>query len=139
MDVGTEVTGRRWELTSILLEGRSVQGVVGAGAYMVLGPDMRVHGRGGCNRFFGAYFMDGDALSFGNIASTRMYCFETMHVEDAFFQAMGLITSRNLEESVLELRSSDGSTILRFEEYDEEVSDMPSPTEKDDQPPLNVE
>jgi len=140
MDLGKEIAGRRWELTSILLDGRQVEGVEGAGAYIVLGSDMMVQGRGGCNRFFGAYSLAADLLSFGNIASTKMYCHETMHVEDALFRALGLIMTVRVKDHTLEMRSDDGSTVLRFIEADEEGRGLPSsaPSESDDQTPSDA-
>ncbi len=132
MDVGTEIIGRRWELTSILLDDQPVEGVEGSGAFIVLGPDLRVQGRGGCNHFFGAFSLDGEVLSFGNIASTKMYCYETMHVEDAFFKALSMITTVSVQGHTAEMRSEDGSTVLRFEEAEEEVRDMPSPAPSED-------
>ena len=141
IDVGKEIAGRRWELMSILVDGRQLEGAEEAGAYMVLGSDMMVQGRGGCNRFFGAYSLAEDLRSFGNIASTKMYCHETMHVEDAFFRALGLIMTLSVQERTLEMRSDDSSTVLRFKEAYEEGQGLSSsaPSEDGDQTTSNAE
>ena len=140
MDVVTEIMGRRWELTSILLDDRPVEGVEDAGAFLVLGSDLRVQGRGGCNHFFGAYSLEGDILSLGNIASTKMYCHETMHVEDCLLQGLGSDRTVSVQEHTVEMRSGDSSTVLRFEETDGEGRSLPSPAPpriatKDPHPP----
>lgn len=36
--------------------------------------EKKVSGRGGCNRFFGNYEMDGDKLKFSPLGATRMAC-----------------------------------------------------------------
>jgi len=38
------------------------------------GPDARVSGRSGCNRFTGRYMLSGEGLAFGTLAVTRMAC-----------------------------------------------------------------
>jgi putative lipoprotein len=50
----------------------------------------RAVGSGGCNRFTGSYTIDGAALSFGPVASTRMACPPAvMDQEGKFFAALG--------------------------------------------------
>src|SRR5690606_30397871 len=50
-----------------------------------------INGTGGCNRFFGTAAVDGNAITFGGIGSTRMLCFGegVMEQESAFFAALG--------------------------------------------------
>jgi heat shock protein HslJ len=51
--------------------------------------DGRVHGRGGCNRYFGSSTIEGDQMSFGPLGSTKMACAEAlMDQETRFFQAL---------------------------------------------------
>jgi hypothetical protein len=62
MDGLDPLQDRRWCLRAIVLEGNPVDGVEGAGAYIVLGSDNGASGRGGCNRCFGREWRPGDAL-----------------------------------------------------------------------------
>jgi membrane-bound inhibitor of C-type lysozyme/heat shock protein HslJ len=52
-----------------------------------------IGGTGGCNRFFGAVNVDGAAITFGAIGSTRMFCGGdgVMAQESAFFAALGTV------------------------------------------------
>lgn len=63
----------------------------------------RIKGYGGCNNYFGGYTQQGDALSFTGIASTKMFCQETMAVEDKLFQALNTTTHYRITGIKLEL------------------------------------
>lgn len=108
--------GRKWSLQAIILDGMRVEGVEDASAYIVLGTDGRAYGRGGCNRFSGSYDLTWSEIAFGPLASTRMYCEDTMRVEDAFFAALGLVRTVEVEQGTLVMRSEDWSVVLVFEE-----------------------
>lgn len=75
------LTGTKWTL-------------VGSGITMEFGEDNRVFGSGGCNRYTGGYTLDGDTISFGAVASTRMMCMDesVMAREMAFFSALSAAT-----------------------------------------------
>jgi heat shock protein HslJ len=116
MSSSSGLQGVKWDLVSIVLNGRPVSGVGGARANITLGPDLRAASRGGCNRFFGSYALDGGHIKFGNLASTRMSCDETMEVEDAFFKALAGVGTALLADDHLEMRSEDGATVLTFQQ-----------------------
>jgi heat shock protein HslJ len=79
-----------------------------------LGIDGRAFGRGGCNRFFGSYSIEESVIRFGPMASTLMYCEETMAVENAFLKALGEVDEFLVEQDVIVLRSTTLSTELTF-------------------------
>jgi heat shock protein HslJ len=108
------IVGTRWNLISIVLEGVTIDGVVDAGADLTLGADGRVVGRGGCNRYFGKYTLEGENISFGPLASTLMYCEDTMAMENAFFKALDAVRTVHWEDNALQMLSGDGSTVLDF-------------------------
>lgn len=70
-----------------------------------------VIGHGGCNRFFGSYVQDGQALSFGPLASTRMAC-PDMSSEYNFLET--LKNTRTVEATHLKLVLKDeaGETLM---------------------------
>jgi hypothetical protein len=65
----------------------------------------RVTGSGGCNRYFGSYAIDGDAIAVGHLGATQMACaFEVMAQEDRFLDALGRVDQARLHEGRLVLR-----------------------------------
>lgn len=64
------LTGQEWSLTG--LGGAPIE--PGAGLTATFGDDGSVTGSAGCNRFMGPYTVDGDSLSVGPLAATRMSC-----------------------------------------------------------------
>jgi len=77
--------------------------------------EMRVTGSGGCNRFSGSYALDGDRISFGQIAATMMACLEGMDHERPFFDALSRAASWRMERLHLELLDAGGAQVARFE------------------------
>jgi heat shock protein HslJ len=73
------------------------------------GADQRVAGSAGCNRFSGTYTMEGESLSFGPLATTRMACPEPiMEQERAFLAALESTTQFTQTGDRLTLRDADG-------------------------------
>ena len=64
--------------------------------------DGRLVGHGGCNRFFGAYNLEGNRIEIGALGTTRMACQEgVMKSEARFQQALG--NARKFERDGIEL------------------------------------
>jgi uncharacterized lipoprotein YbaY/heat shock protein HslJ len=62
----------------------------------------RVAGSGGCNRYFGSYAVEGDAIVVGHLGATQMACaFEVMTQEDRFLDALGRVDHARLHEGRL--------------------------------------
>lgn len=64
------LTGQEWSLTG--LGGAPIEPDRGITA--TFGDDGSVTGSGGCNRYMGPYTVDGESLSVGPLAATRMSC-----------------------------------------------------------------
>ncbi len=60
-------------------------------------------GFGGCNRLMGSVQLEGDRLSFPGLAGTKMYCQETMALEDKFTAALRDTDSYKLDGGKLTL------------------------------------
>jgi heat shock protein HslJ len=87
-------------------------------AHFILHPaDRRVSGSGGCNRLTGTYELEGDRLSFGRIASTRMACLDGMGMdtESKFLAALQHVSRARITRQQLELLDASGSVVARFE------------------------
>ncbi|MFA9438218.1 META domain-containing protein [Uliginosibacterium sp. sgz301328] len=74
-----------------------------------------VSGNSGCNRLVGTYKQEGDALSFGPIAGTRMACISGMEQEQRFLDALGEVAKWRINGSHLELLDATGRSLARFE------------------------
>lgn len=92
--------------------GGVVSVALGTALDMSFGEDGRVAGSAGCNRYSGGYEVEGEALSFGPAAATRMMCAEPeriMEQEAEFLAALGTVASWSIRGERLQLRSAEGS------------------------------
>ncbi len=60
-------------------------------------------GSGGCNRLMGSYELNGDKLTFGQMAGTMMACPEGMDTEKAFLEALKQVNKWKIVGQHLEL------------------------------------
>ncbi|MGH8415670.1 MAG: META domain-containing protein [Pseudomonas sp.] len=66
---------------------------------MTLGKDGRAYGNAGCNHWFAAYRLEGDALTFGPVGSTRKLCAPAlMEQEHRFLDALGKVQHWDMSE-----------------------------------------
>jgi heat shock protein HslJ len=79
-------------------------------------PSLR--GSGGCNRLAGSYRLDGSAVEFGPVASTRMACAQGMEQEQAVLEALAGTRMWKILARLLELCDKDGTMLARFEARD---------------------
>ncbi|MDX2233906.1 MAG: META domain-containing protein [Hyphomonadaceae bacterium] len=89
-------------------------GVVdGARATVQFGEDGRVSGRASCNRYFGAYTLTGESLTFSALGSTRMMCPPPLMIQErAFLEVLGAVTGYAFDDTgALVLQAGDGRTI----------------------------
>jgi heat shock protein HslJ len=76
----------------------------------------RASGSGGCNRFTGSYEQDGESISLGRVASTRMACDEeVMSAERAYLSALESVSSWSATGGVLVLSDNSDQALLRYE------------------------
>ena len=67
----------------------------------------RVSGNSGCNQLTGSLDLEGDSLSFGQLASTRMACQGSMEFENNFLQALDKVKSYEISNGELILRGKE--------------------------------
>lgn len=65
----------------------------------------KISGKGSCNSFFGSYKLDGSALSFSEIGSTKMMC-DNMQIETDYFAALKKIDKYEIKSGKLQLLAS---------------------------------
>jgi lactoylglutathione lyase len=77
--------------------------------------DGRIAGFGGVNRYAGEYTLDGEELTLGPLAVTRMAGPpEAMASERRYLDALGRTARAAVEEGTLVLADGDGNELLRF-------------------------
>lgn len=74
----------------------------------------RLAGSTGCNRLMGSYKLNGDTISFGRIASTRMAC-PAPNIEGSFLAALERVRFWKITGRQLELFDSPRVLLARFE------------------------
>ena len=76
--------------------------------------DGRAAGTTGCNRWFSAYEVDGDTISFGMAGSTMMMCHGdgVMEQEQAFLRTLELVETFEVADEALSLSGSEGTVLL---------------------------
>jgi putative lipoprotein len=84
-------------------------------AHLTFQPDGRVSGSNGCNRIVGSHTRRGDAVTFGQMAETRMACIgAAAEVERRFRSAMKATTRLTIAAGRLELYDSSGNRVAVF-------------------------
>jgi heat shock protein HslJ len=110
------IEGLSWQLESLVLSDEAgltpvPQEVV---ASIVL-EDGQATGSGGCNGFSASYELDGSALSFSEVLSTRMACPEpTMGLEQALFAQLGSVAGWSYDGGSVTLHDASGSALARL-------------------------
>ncbi len=74
----------------------------------------RVTGSDGCNSISGGYILDGEKLTLGPMAGTRMACAEGGEQAQAFNEALTKVASYTVHSDQLELRDATGLVVARF-------------------------
>ena len=75
----------------------------------------QVTGSGGCNRLFGVYELNGEALRFSGVGSTKMACKDGMDTEAAFLRDLLRVARWRIAGNRLELSDSAGVVLAKFE------------------------
>ncbi len=79
------------------------------------GAGQRLAGSDGCNRMVGGYRVEGDSLSFSQVAATMMACPEGMEQARRFASALGATARYRIVGQHLELYDGAGELLARFE------------------------
>lgn len=103
-----------WQLVSIGDKPVSVPDSQRTPHIILQADSKQVSGSGGCNRMFGVYELNGDALRFSGIGSTKMACQDGMDTETAFLPALLRVAKYRIDGQQLELSDSTGAVIAKF-------------------------
>ncbi|KAF1077256.1 META domain-containing protein [Methanogenium sp. MK-MG] len=112
------LTGTTWELTSYNNGNETIVSVIaGTKVTLILDEDSGISGSAGCNNYFASYETDGNALSFGPVGATKMFCDEpegTMDQEGTYLKLLDTAAGYVIEGDCLTLQDSSDETILTF-------------------------
>ena len=106
------IAGSSWTLSSI--DGTAVPS--GVQVSLAFSADQQVSGSGGCNAYHTGFTVDGSAITFGEVASTKMHCPDPQgSTEAAYFSALAKVTGWALgSDGSLTLSGADGAPALLF-------------------------
>jgi heat shock protein HslJ len=91
----------------------------GVEAFVQFGAEGALTGRGGCNRFSGAYAIDAGRLTIGPVAATRMACPEpAMSAEATLFQTFLATRAFFRDGADLTFLGEDGAPVAAFAQTD---------------------
>ena len=111
--LSTRLAGTRWRVTGYNNGKQAVVSLlIGTEITAEFGTDGRVVGRAGCNGYQAPYATEGDVVTVGPPAVTRMHCGEpegVMAQERLYLVALQRAASRSFDGEQLELRSANGT------------------------------
>jgi uncharacterized membrane protein/heat shock protein HslJ len=111
-----ELMKKKWALKSFGAKDSEDPLVPGTVITLELSADGKLHGSGGCNRYFATYDIGSDAsLQIRGIGSTRMACpQEFMDQEMRYFEALQRVSAFKVQKDLLQLLYSNGQRVLNF-------------------------
>ncbi len=110
----TTLTQSKWQLFS--MNGQKAYAKEGSSIPTLAfdAEKMSVSGNSGCNSFSGGFTAEKDALSFGNLATTRMMCAD-MKMETDFIAAITKTAKFSMYEGKLVLHDAEGKQLMSFD------------------------
>lgn len=72
-----------------------------------------ISGASGCNNYKFDYNLDGENLDLGYAVVTKMYCEDTMEIENAFFKAASKVKHFSLTDNMLYFLDEEGKVVLK--------------------------
>lgn len=103
----------RWQLISHGSASNQIAAAADADAFIEFGQDGKLSGNVGCNGFGGEYEVNGNAITFGPIMSTKMFCEGPVGEQEATTLSV-LFESATfaLDDNTLTITSADGNSVI---------------------------
>lgn len=108
------LAGTRWRLVALGEEAVRVADASRAPHLVLAAEGGRLSGSDGCNRLLGTYALDGAALAFSGLGTTRMACAEGMEQAAAFARALATTASHRVSGDHLDLLDAAGRRVARL-------------------------
>ncbi len=75
--------------------------------------EKRVSGKTGCNSYFATFEVPAKGtINFSNAGATKMFCIESMHIEDAFLGAFNKVAKYSINKRTLRLYDKNGNLLI---------------------------
>lgn len=105
----------KWKLTEMGSVGAEMPELTEVEINLEFDDQGRAGGNSGCNRYGGAYQLDGDTIKFGEMMSTMMACEETrMQLEQNYLAALRSAGRIEFGQDSLTIHYGDGGARLVF-------------------------
>ena len=121
----TPLTGQTWRLVAFNNGRQAVVSVLAdTEITLELRDDGTLGGSDGCNRYMSGFTLEGDVLSLGPVATTRMACRGPEGAAEqarAFAQALAMVTGYEVEGDQLTLLTAEGNIAARFRAQEAEA------------------
>lgn len=108
------LAGTRWRLVALGEEAVRVADASRAPHLVLAAEGGRLSGSDGCNRLLGTYVLDGAALAFSGLGTTRMACAEGMEQAATFARALATTASHRVSGDHLDLLDAAGRRVARL-------------------------
>ena len=108
------LTGSQWELVSYGTSDAETPVVAGTTITLAFLEDNGVAGSGGCNQYASSYTVEGDAITFSPVLSTRRFCAAegAMDQERAYFAALETASRFAMSGNQLIIEYGDGGRLI---------------------------
>lgn len=114
----SDLAGTSWTVISYNNgRGSVVSTIIGTELTATFGADGKVTGSAGCNTYSAGYEVDGNAITIGPPAVTRMACEQPegiMEQEQEFLTALGTAATYQIRGDSMEMRTAEGAMAATF-------------------------
>lgn len=114
LNYGQGLEDRTWVVQEMNADGTMTASADGVISYAVF-EDGTITGSAGCNNYNGNYETDGDSMTIGPLAATRMFCEDSMDQETAYFILLEQVDSYKISRNDLTLSSGD-TVLIKYSE-----------------------
>lgn len=78
------------------------------------GLDLRISGSDGCNHIMGQYALKGQHMTIGPLASTKMFCQNSMQIATQYTEALNKVKGFQVYDKTLKLVDQYGNRVLQY-------------------------
>lgn len=111
--ISLKITDKTWKIT--LINSESITSNL-TDFYLKLNSfTSSFDSKAGCNQIIGKFQLKDNYISFSNSASTKMYCFETMKLENAFLSILSNTSKYVVIDSTKFILLKDDRVVAQFE------------------------
>lgn len=106
-----DLMDKEWKLETLKIQGQSYA-QADQPPTMTFTEEGRITGFAGCNRYFGSYTIDGRTIACHGIGTTKMFCDDTMGLEDNFLKVISLPMRALFSNGKLILNADQGAQMI---------------------------